>query len=637
MADVQMFPAPPSPVGTTRNAVAKKEGRPSPANQKFYAEHLSGRGVRANFELPAQVSEQEQRLASHVHHLFSIARTNRRNRVADWRRWDQILSNRTWLNGRAAYLPSPEIPEAYAILATLVAYIGDSRPSFEAAPAMMPMSSNYDFFQQNCWDLQTVAESVLHNYSTEKEIERCTWDAYRYGTGVLKTTWDQSLDGGLGNVRINRVNPYNFYPDPNASDENDGNYYIEVRTMSMQELDRRFPGAANKLNPVALDNDDPTDPDNPQATGVMANPGAITGTGFDGQSAPNTPAAFGRPGQARDAIGDVAFADKVTVVEAWVRQHKHGPSPVPDEYSPTATVESWRCVVVVGNRVLLDADAVDLYGHADHPFSRFVQHETTASFWGQSMAALLAPCQMALNRTFAAIQHNLDLLGNPVLMETARANIDRSTITNKPGQRLRVGDGGNVEWLSPPPVHPLHLQMIDTYISEMERISGLNAVSRGGSPTGRNSADVMNAAQESGFVRVRMALRNLENTLRNAFLKMGNLIVQNYTAPRMVAIVGESGERTSLALRSRHFTMPSDKGAIPLRFQILVNAGSGLPVSRQAMLEEANFLFSVGAIDRQALLEVHRFPHWREVLERVTAYEASGMGQQPDSRTATRA
>jgi len=636
MADLQMIPPPPPPVGQTRDSVAKKEGRPSPANQKFYAEHLTGRGVRANFQLPEQTSEEEQRLAAHIQHLFSLARTNRRAKVGDWRRYDQILSNRTWMNGRAAYLPSPEVPEAYSIIATLVAYIGDSRPSFEAAPAAMPQSSNYDFFQTLSWDLQTVAESVLHNYSSEKEIEKITWDAYRYGTGVLKTTWNQALDGGLGNVQMARVNPYNFYPDPNCSDETDGNYYIEVRSMSMQELDRRFPGSANKLNPIQVDNDEAKDPDNPQATGVMANAGAITGTGYDGTSAPNTPSAFGKPGQARDSTGDIAFADKVTVIEAWIRQHKHTATPIKDQYSPTTSVETWRCVVVVGNRVLLDADAKDLYGHPEHPYSRFVQHETTGSFWGQSMVALLAPCQMALNRTFAAIQHNLDLLGNPVLMETARANIERTTITNKPGQRIKVGDGGNVEWLNPPPVHPLHLQMVDTYISEMERISGLNAMSRGGSPSGRNSADVMNAAQESGFVRVRMALRNLEHTLRNAFLKMGNLIVQNYTMPRVIAVVGESGERTSLALRSRHFTMPSENGAVPLRFQILVNAGSGLPISRSAMMEEANFLFSVGAIDRQALLEMHRFPHWREILERVTAQEQAQMSEQPTMRQATR-
>ena len=637
MADVQMIPAPPAPVGTTRDNVAKKEGRPSPADQKFYASKLGGRGVRANFQLPEQVSPEEQRLASHIHHLFSVARSHRRGRVGDWRRWDQILSNRTWLNGRASYLPSPEIPEAYSIIATLVAYVGDSRPSFEAAPSAMPATSHYDFYQQMSWDLQTVAESVLHNYSSEKELERLTWDAYRYGTGVLKTTWDQALDGGLGNVRVSRVNPYNFYPDPGAADETDGNYYIEVRSMSLQELDRRFPGAATKLNAVQIDTDEAGDPDNPNAKSIMANAGAISGTGYDGNAAPSTPANYGRPGQGRDLTDDISFADKVTVVEAWLRQHRSVESPVADQYMPTSTVESWRCVVVVGNRVLLDADATDLYGHSDHPYSRYVQHETTGSFWGQSMVALLAPCQMALNRTFAAIQHNLDLLGNPVLMETARANIDRSTITNKPGQRLRVGDGGQVEWLNPPPVHPLHLQMIDTYISEMERISGLNAVSRGGAPGGRNSADVMNAVQESGFVRVRMALRNLEHTLRNAFFKMGNLIVQNYTAPRIIAVVGDNGERTSLALRSRHFMMPSENGASPLRFQILVNAGAGLPVSRQALMEEANFLFSVGAIDRQALLEMHRFPHWREVLDRLVAFEQSQMAEQPTMRQATRA
>lgn len=636
MADVQMIPAPPPPVGTARSRVKAKEGTPSPADQKYYASKLANRGVRADFALPDEPTMEEQRLSGLVQQLFSTARTHRRSRVQEWRRWDQLLENRTWLGGRPAYLPAPEVPELYSILATVVAYVTDARPSAEFAPAALPGSSNFDFWQEICWDLQTVTESVMHADRTEKQFERLAWDAYTYGTGILKSTWDQALDGGLGNVSISRVNPYNFYPDPAASDETDGSYYIEVRSMSMQELDRRFPGSARKLMPVSIGHDDPYDPDSPRPTLPRANPGAITGTSHLGQAAPSTSPNYGLPGQARETspIDDT----EVTVIEAWIRQHEHVEAVSEDQFIPKSTVETWRCVVVVGNRVLLDCDASDLYGHPDHPYSRFVHHETRGAFWGQSMVGLLASLQLSLNRAYAAIQHNLDLHGNPVLKETARANIDRTMITNRPGQRLRIGDGGDVEWLQPPPIHPLHLEMIQQYIGEMERISGLNAIARGGTPTGRNSSDVMNAVQESGFVRIRMALRNLEYTCRNAFTKAGQLIVSNYTIPRVIAIVGESGERTSLAIRSRHFTMPSGNGAIPLRFQILVNAGAGLPISRSAQLEEANFLFSVNAIDRQALLQAHRFPNWRQIEERMMMLDQAGLAamQETGQRQATR-
>ena len=644
MADIDtvpMVPPPARPPGTIRGDVVQKQGIPMAEAKRFQGPNLQGHGPRPTFALTDQPSQAEMQLASKVHQLFAIARQHRRPLVQQWRRWDMIMANRTWMQGRASYLPHPEVPEIRPILSSLVAYVTDPRPSIELAPAVMPNTETYDWWMERCWDLQTVAESILHNGRSEGEITKFVNDAYKYGTGIAKTTWDQALDGGLGNARMDRVNPYCFYPDPKATNEVDGSYYIEVRNVSLQELDRRFPGSATRLTPTTIDHDEPMDPLHPSPQVPRANPGAISGTGFDGQSAPSTAPNWGPPGgttRASIPSGEEVYGNEITLIECWIRTHEHV-SPILDvPRMPTATVESWRCVVVVGNRVLLDSPAKELYGHTEHPYSRFVT-EDEGTFWGQSMVELLAPSQREINKGLGAISHNLDLLGNPVLKETARANIDRALITNKPGQRIRMADGGDVEWLDPPPIHPMHLDMVKFYIEEMERISGLNAISRGQSGDGRQSADVVSQMQESGFVRVRLALRNLEYTLRNAYGKLADLIIPNYAAPRIVSIAGESGEKTTLALGLQHFSQPTENGRTPLKYNMLVNAGSGLPVSRSAFMEQMNFLFSVNAIDRKALLQAHRIPNWQAVDARMTAMEEQGLlqMQQESSRTASRA
>lgn len=643
MADVNIseIPAPARPPGAARGDVIQRQGIPHAEARRFQGSNLSGKGPRASFHMEEQVSPQEQALAAKVHQLFALAREHRRPLVSQWRRWDLIMSNRTWMQGRPSYLPRPEVPEIRPILATLVAYVTDPRPSIELAPAVLPNSEQYNWWMERCWDLQTVCDSLLHTSRAEAETTKFVNDGYKYGTGISKTTWDQALDGGLGNARLDRVNPYCFYPDPNATNEVDGSFYIEVRNVSLQELDRRYPGAATRLTPTTVDHDEPFDPLHPSTQAPRANPGAISGTGYDGQPAPSTSSNWGLPGQSNRASipsGEEVYGSNVTLIECWVRQHEHV-SPILDVPKiPTATVDTWRCIVVVGNRVLLDCDATDLYGHPNHPYSRYVI-EDEGTFWGQSMVELLAPAQREINKGLAAISHNLDLLGNPVLKETARANIDRSLITNKPGQRLRVGDGGDVDWLTPPPIHPLHLQMVQFYIEEMERISGLNAISRGQNPGGRTSADVVSSMQESGFVRVRLALRNLEYTLRDAYTKLADLVIQNYAAPRILSVAGQSGEKTSLALQLQHFWAPTDRGRTPLRYNMLVNAGSGLPVSRSAYIEQMNFLFSVNAIDRPALLEAHRVPNWQVIDQRMTALEESGLAamQAQDARSKARA
>lgn len=593
------------------------------SDSTFTSKPIAGRAPRESYVLDLP-DPSEAAIAARVHQLFQTARTGKRDRVAQWKRNAEVMQNRTWLPNRPNWMPNPEVNEIYPILSTIVGWVTDSRPTFDATPFVQPESPLYPFLQQLSDDLVTVVSTSYINNNDEAEVEKIVWDMFRDGTGISKTVWDQSQDGGLGNVDFCRVNPYNFYPDPNASTLDDASYLIEVRVMSLQEMDRRYPGSARGYAGSAMTSmaniDREPHPDRPNPTMPMANPGVLV----EGQPAPS----YGLPGQtSRGAINPVD-SEPVIVMECWVREHAHTPNPQPDTAYKTATRESWRCLVVAGNSVLMDARADDLFGHNWHPYDRYVQHET-GHFWGISMVELLTPSQLAINRSLASIQQNLELVGNPILKDSVRANLGRAPISNRPGSRVTVGDGGDAEWLQPPSIHPLFLELIQFHINEMERISGLSSLTRGIAPAGRNSADVMNAVQESGFVRIRLALRNLEYGLRGAFTKYAQLIVRNYTTPRMVALVGQQGERTALALRSRHFYTQTDQGAVPMRFLLNVNAGSQLPISPQAMAEKANFLFQAGAIDEIALLQAHRWPHYQAVYQRVMAQRQAMLTAQP--------
>lgn len=600
------------------------------ADATFTSRTIAGRGPRESYVLDTP-DPSVAAITGRIHNLFTVARDAKRKRVAQWDRNAEVLASRTWLSGRPRWMPAPEVNEIIPILTTIVGWITDSRPTFDATPFTQPNTPYHKFYSQLADDLVTVVTSSFISNNDEQELEKVIWDAYDKGTGITKTVWNQSLDGGLGNVDFCRVNPYNFYPDPAATSLDDAQYLIEVRVMSIQELDRRYPGAArgyasNAVTSVAGIDREPDDT-NGRVSMPMANPGVIV----NGQSAP----AYGLPGQTSRGTVAPVDGDPVVVLECWIREHVHSPNRLPDgttsESYPTSTREHWRCVVVTGNQVLLDATADELFGHNWHPYDRFVQNET-GKFWGLSMVELLTPSQLAINRSLAAIQHNLELHGNPILKENERGRLSRTPITNKPGQRILLGDGGDAQWLDPPPVHPMHLEMVQFHIQEMERISGLSALSRGVAPAGRNSADVMSAVQESSFTRIRLALRNLEYCLRGAYTKYAQLIVQNYTTARMVALVGPSGERTALSLRPRHFYTQTEEGAVPLRFQLNINAGSQLPISPQAMAEKANMLFEMGAIDEIALLQAHRWPQYQAVYQRVMATRQAMLAAGPPQR-----
>lgn len=602
--------------------MARTASRPGPGSRP------AGRSNGAVSPIPPSTRDAE--LAAEIHSLFQQARSYRRPLVQQWNRNYRILRNRTWTASRPSWMPSPEVPEIHPIVASLVGWMTDQRPTFEAIPAYPPHSPNAEFYSTLALHLKTTLQALWAVHEYDLDVEQAVWDSYIYGTGLLKSGWDDTLDLGLGNAVMRRVDPYLFYPDPGATSMRDANYFIEVRTMSLQEMDRRWPGSAGKVTPVTEDGDERP---NLLAPGnrPMANPGAIGG----GSNR------YGLPGQSRLSGGSRATGFSledpgVTVLEAWIRQHstqevKGGPRD-----GETEVLDTWRVIVVAGSQVLMDEDALDIFPWGGHPYDRFVA-EDSGEFWGLSLVDLLIPAQLSINRILASIQHNIELTGNPVFKESNRSGIQRTRITNKPGQRVTFNEGTTADWMPPPQLHPMMMPMIQWYIGEMERVSGLAQISRAISPGGRNAASVHESVQEASFVRVRTHLRSLERCLRSQAEKIASIVVHNYTMPRLIATMGPDGQQTAMYLKGRHFFVPTPKpddptSESPLRFQLMVQAGSSLPTSRERRSQEADVLFAMGAIDVQAVLEAHDYPNRNQITRRVMEAQAMGMGQAPGAR-----
>jgi predicted aconitase with swiveling domain len=102
-------------------------------------------------------------------------------------------------------------------------------------------------------------------------------------------------------------------------------------------------------------------------------------------------------------------------------------------------------------------------------------------------------------------------------------------------------------------------------------------------------------------------------------------VVDNYTEPRMMAIIGEEGEMVAKSLAGQHFHVPSSKGMTPLKYVIRVEAGSGGPTSRAARMAEADKLYGLGAVDDQYVLQKHRVRKPTAILQRLYQKRQQGL------------
>jgi len=566
-------------------------------------------------------------LPSRVRSLYNDAKAARSLRIERWQRAYRLINNQAWSPLREAWQPSPSASEIYPITAAMAGWMTDMRPGIEFLPMMNPGTPIANGLQQLATDLQVAYRASWLNNEEDAELEKVIWDAMAYGTGFAKTYWDPAAADGFGDARFVRTDPFAIYPDPKCHSFDDANYILEVQRMSIQELDRRFPGTAKKLRALSGMKDEPIeereDPFKSQGRVPMSNTGAIS---------PVTAPMWGLPGDSRE---HVFRDDGVTVFECWMREHEM----VEDDQGQQHVKDRWRVVITAADEVLLDETAENLYKHGQHPYSRYVLADL-GEFWGISLVDHLAPLQIALNRLLAAVQSHAELVGNPVFLEPTNSGIPRTRITNRAGQRLTVNQGavGNISWLVPPPMSKEVNDLIQFYIGEMERVSGLTATSRGNMPQGRNAEGVVDAVQEAAFVRVRLALRSLERTLRDIGRKKGSMIADFYNEPRMVSVVGDSGVTTVAAFQKNHFyARDFDQQAPgPFRFTVVAQAGGQQPISRRAREANAVRMYAMGAIDRMALLEEMDWPNRDAIVKRIGEMEAMGVQVGPGSRSSTR-
>lgn len=572
-------------------------------------------------------TEKEIRVANLVRHLYSRALVARRPLIQRWKKNYRVLNNRQWGPRADSWMPAPEIAEIWPVVASMTAWMTDQRPVLEVTPSAIPFSEYGDYYQQLAQDMNSLLTTAHVVYSLDAEITKALWDVATYSVGYIKSVWEPWLADGLGDAVYRRVDPFNLYPDPNARNPQDLNYIIEAKVMSVNDMERAYPGARRKVGAGTMEDHD----DAPHRLDVEG--GQLASSPDISRNLPNHDT---KRDSNRAGSGGLQDAPMVLVLECWIRDFTserlaNGLTKVHDK---------WRCIVTCGQRVLLDEPAENLNAYGSHPYDKLVLFDT-GEWYGPCLVEFLTSPQESINRILGSIEHNIMLMGNPMLVESMRSSSRNKRITNKPGQRIEA-DPSMVKWMDPPQMQPqIAVQLMQFYQSKIEAISGMSAMVRGFSPGGRNAQGVLDSVQDAAFVRIRASLRELERALRGACQKQCANIAEFYTEPRLANLLGPDGDRTTRALKSRHFYVlhPSEDKQVPLRFNLLADAGSQLPTSKQARSADAERLYALGLIDELEALKAKQWPSYAVVAKRMMERQAAAgtLGQPPGARQRTRA
>jgi hypothetical protein len=246
-----------------------------------------------------------------------------------------------------------------------------------------------------------------------------------------------------------------------------------------------------------------------------------------------------------------------------------------------------------------------LYDH--FPFFSANSYTDTSSFWGFSAAEQVGDLLLKIDELVSRISNYLGRLMLPTLIVPKDTGINIRELTNRPGLVLRPVNSvvsSGIRYIDPPRLPSNFLDLLNLYIGFFDRVSQIEDADRGTNPTGVIAASAIVALQERGAVLMRQKIKAMDYLTR----ERGRCALSYY---QNFGISPEVFEVDGNPVRLRGVDLAAFK------FNYIVESGSTVHRTSGQIQQQAEGLYRLGVIDRQALLEAVNYPGWREIVERV--------------------
>jgi hypothetical protein len=357
------------------------------------------------------------------------------------------------------------------------------------------------------------------------------------GSAPTCVLWDDSLDFGLGDVRLDVLPPGSLLVDRRlrraAALQDNAQYVIVDTPHPLAEICEMYP------------------------TGYMvkADPGLSSFRSRKGPVEARSPYGRYTKPSARTPDFRSSAIPYATVSRCYFRDYSLDPSKPKDE-------EGRRNYLFPRKRVIAWSGNVPLYdGHATNwdgrfPFEILDWGIETQHPYGESEIDNLASVQNALNVLLSGVVNNAVLINDPPLLVDENALDPEELqalrrIADKPGHVHVKQPGLNIERWEPGQMHPIVFQTIQMLQQSIETISGITPVTRGEQPgRGITSGVAIESLMESAQITIRRQQRAIRGYVQRIGQLMLNRIIQ-YFPPKRILHLTTDRERTLMVLWER--------------------------------------------------------------------------------------
>jgi len=241
------------------------------------------------------------------------------------------------------------------------------------------------------------------------------------------------------------------------------------------------------------------------------------------------------------------------------------------------------------------------------PFWKANSYEDSTTLWGFSASEQVGPLLYKIDTLFSRLIAYAERAMYPTLIIPKDSGVTAEMVNNEPSLVLwptSTMHSQGIRYLPVPNLPATFFNILDLIVRFFDRTYQIEDADRGVAPKGVVAASAIVALQERNATLLqhkKEAVDYLVEERGKCYLALSQNFDFN-TEP-----VDVNGEAVMMR--------PSDY--VGRDFGYIVESGSTLPKTSLQVAAQSEKYFSMGAIDRQALLENTGYPGWKQVIERV--------------------
>ena len=445
--------------------------------------------------------------------------------------------------------------------------------------------------------LSSIVPCILEQNDFEEVYNDAMWSKMKFGTAAYKVVWDKNIAGGLGDIRVDKINLLNVYWEPGIEDIQKSRYIFQTELVDKDILRQKYPELEGSL----------------KGQGVLS---------------------------ARFLYDDtVNTSDKATVIEVYYHVFQGGKRVlhyckyVEDHVLYATENEMQPISDDMGNAIAAPMAQTGLYDHGEFPFVFDPLFPIEGSPCGYGFIDLGINPQTAIDLMNTAFVKNTVVGSIPrYISNNDEASINESEMLDTKNPVIHIKGSIDEMSLRLMPHNSLdgnYLNLLDRYIQEMRETTGNTETSTGNISSGVTAASAIAALQEAAGKGSRDSNQASYRAYEKIVKLCIELIRQFYTLPRKFRILGEYGamqfvQYSNAGLMQQQPGFNGEMGYRKAEFDIKVYAQKRSVYTKVANNEMAIQFFQMGFFNpqmaEQALmcLEMMDFDNKDEIMQKVS-------------------